>query len=149
MTSSVRGIERREKALGITANPSTESLEFRRKRILNRYQTKPPFTIRWLQQQLDQLVGKGLVIVDVDVQNFILYVRADIDDAAVFKEVNHTVLTVKPANMLYNQRTEVNESITLQENIYKSTLQRMTGLSTTWQLGITPFAVRGEEVKIK
>jgi Uncharacterised protein conserved in bacteria (DUF2313) len=149
MTSSIQGIERREKMLGIQADPSTESLDFRRKRILNRYQTKPPFTIRWLQQQLDQLVGKGLVIVDVDVHNFILYVKADIDDAAVFKEVNHTVLTVKPANLIYNQETEINEGITLQENIYKTTLQRMTGLSTTWQLGITPFAVRGEEVKVK
>lgn len=149
MTSSIQGIERREKMLGIQADPSTESLDFRRKRILNRYQTKPPFTIRWLQQQLDQLVGKGLVIVDVDVHNFILYVKAAIDDAAVFKEVNHTVLTVKPANLIYNQKTEIKEGIALQENIYKTTLQRMTGLSTTWRLGITPFAVRGEEVKIK
>lgn len=149
MTSSPEAIERREKMLNIQADPANESLEFRKKRILNRYQTKPPFTIRWLQRQLNELVGAGLVIVDVDVQNFILYVRADIDDAAVFKEVNHTVLTVKPANLIYNQQTEINEGITLQENIYKSTLRRMTGLSTTWQLGITPFAIRGEEEQIK
>lgn len=149
MSSSIQGIERREKNLGIQADPSTESLDFRRKRILNRYQTKPPFTTRWLQQRLDELVGKGLVNVDVDVQNFNLYVKANIDDAAVFKEVNHTVLTVKPANLIYNQQTEINEGITLQENIYKSTLRRMTGLSTTWQLGITPFAIRGEEEQIK
>lgn len=149
MTSSPHAIERREKMLKIQADPSTESLEFRKKRILNRYQTKPPFTIRWLQRQLNELVGTGLVIVNVDVQNFILYVRADIDDAAVFKEVNHTVLTVKPANLIYNQQTQINEGITLQENIYKSSLDRKTGLSTTWQLGISPFAVRGEEVQVK
>lgn len=148
MTAGPEAIKRREKMLGIQADPS-ESLDFRRRRILNRYQTKPPFTIRWLQRQLNQLVGKGLVVVDVDVQNFILYVKADIDDAAVFKEVNHTVLTVKPANLIYNQQTEINEGITLQENIYKTTLQRMTGLGTAWQLGITPFAERGEEVKVK
>lgn len=149
MTSGPQGIERREKMLGIQADPSTESLDFRRKRILNRYQTKPPFTIRWLQRQLNELVGAGLVIVNVDVQNFILYVKADIDDAAVFKEVNRTVLTVKPANLIYNQQTEINEGITLQENIYKSSLERKTGLSTTWQLGISPFAMRGEEVRVK
>ncbi|MGK5512062.1 putative phage tail protein [Brevibacillus formosus] len=149
MTSSPQAIERREKMLKIQADPSTESLDFRKKRILNRYQTKPPFTIRWLQRQLNELVGAGLVIVNVDVQNFILYVKADIDDAAVFKEVNHTVLTVKPANLIYNQQTEINEGITLQENIYKSSLERKTGLSTTWQLGISPFAVRGEEVQVK
>lgn len=149
MTSSPQAIERREKMLKIQADPSTESLEFRKKRILNRYQTKPPFTIRWLQRQLNELVGAGLVIVNVDVQNFILYVKADIDDAAVFKEVNHTVLTVKPANLIYNQQTQINEGITLQENIYKSSLERKTGLSTTWQLGISPFAVRSEEVQVK
>lgn len=149
MTSSPQAIERREKMLGIQADPANDSLDFRKKRILNRYQTKPPFTIRWLQRRLDDLVGEGLTTVDADTQNFILYVRADIDDAAVFKEVNHTVLTVKPANMIYNQETQVNEGIALQENIYKSTLHRMTGLSTTWQLGITPFAVRGEEEQIK
>lgn len=149
MTSSPQAIKRREKMLGIQADPANESLDFRKKRILNRYQTKPPFTIRWLQKRLDDLVGEGLTIVDVDVKNFILYVKARIDDAAVFKEVNHTVLTVKPANLIYNQQTEINEGITLQENIFKSTLHRMTGLSTTWQLGITPFAVRGEEEQIK
>lgn len=149
MTSSPQAIERREKMLNIQADPANESLDFRKKRILNRYQTKPPFTVRWLQQRLNELVGPGLVVVDVDVQNFILYVRADIDDAAVFKEVNHTVLTVKPANLIYNQQTEINEGITLRENIYRTTLRRMTGLSTTWQLGSTPFAVRGEEEQVK
>lgn len=149
MTSSPQAIERREKMLKIQADPSTESLDFRKKRILNRYQTKPPFTLRWLQRQLNELVGAGLVIVNVDVQNFILYVKADIDDAAVFKEVNHTVLTVKPANLIYNQQTQIDEGITLQENIYKSSLDRRTGLSTTWQLGISPFALRGEEVQVK
>lgn len=149
MTSSPQAIERREKMLKIQADPSTESLDFRKKRILNRYQTKPPFTLRWLQRQLNELVGAGLVIVNVDVQNFILYVKADIDDAAVFKEVNHTVLTVKPANLIYNQQTQINEGITLHENIFKSSLDRKTGLSTTWQLGISPFAVRGEEVQVK
>ncbi|MGG4449662.1 putative phage tail protein [Brevibacillus porteri] len=149
MTSSPQAIERREKMLKIQADPSTESLDFRKKRILNRYQTKPPFTIRWLQRQLNELVGAGLVIVDVDVQNFTLYVRAAIEDAAVFKEVNHTVLTVKPANLIYNQQTQIDEGITLQENIYKSYLDRKTGLSTTWRLGISPFAVRGEEVQVK
>lgn len=149
MTSGPQAISRREKILGIQTDPSNESLDFRRKRILNRYQTKPPFTIRWLQQQLNQLVGAGLVIVSVDVQNFILYVRTDIDDAAVFKEVNHTILTVKPANLEYNQQTQIDEGITLQENIYKSSLDRQTGLSTTWNLGVTPFAVRGEEEQIK
>ncbi|EJW14710.1 hypothetical protein PAV_11c00510 [Paenibacillus alvei DSM 29] len=43
MTSSAEGIKRRESMLGIQADPATEPIEFRRQRILNRYQMKPPF----------------------------------------------------------------------------------------------------------
>src|SRR5690625_3683538 len=63
LTSDESAIRRREKMLGIQADPTTESLQFRKRRILNRYQTKPPFTIRYLQHQLDNLVGPGMTIV--------------------------------------------------------------------------------------
>ncbi|WP_206108572.1 putative phage tail protein [Paenibacillus thiaminolyticus] len=43
LTSSVDGIKRREKMLGIQADSSLETIEFRRQRIINRYQMKPPF----------------------------------------------------------------------------------------------------------
>jgi len=148
-TSSESGIARREKMLGIQADKRVESLEFRRQRIINRLSTKPPFTERFLQQRLDQLVGPGVAKVVVDVQNFHLYVTAKIDDAPVFKEVVHTVQQVKPANMVYQQQTALHDAIQLAERISKAVLTRMTKLSTTWKLGVTPFAVRGEEEQIK
>lgn len=149
MSASLEAIRQRELELGIQANPSQESVDFRRKRIINRYSTKAPFTERYLQQQLDKLVGPGVALVSVDTREFFLYVTAKIEEAAVFKEVVHTVQKVKPANMVYQQQTALTDSITLEEKISKAELSRMTGLSTTWQLGITPFAVRGEEVRIK
>lgn len=149
LTASEQSIARREKMLNIQADPAKESLEFRRKRLINRYSTKAPFTERYLQQQLDRLVGAGVAIVGVDVQNFLLSVEAKIDDAAVFKEVIHTVEKVKPANMVYQQQTAVHDSIQLEERLSRAALTRLTGLSTTWKLGVTPFAIRGEEVQIK
>lgn len=149
MTSSVEAIRQREAELKIQADPTQETIDFRRKRIINRYSTKAPFTVRYLQQQLDKLVGTGVAVVSVDVQKFILYVTAKIDDASVFKEVVHTVTNVKPANLVYQQQTALQDSIQLNEKISKAVLTRMTGLSTTWKLGVTPFAVRGEEVLIK
>lgn len=148
-TSSESGIARREKMLGIQADKKVESLEFRRQRIINRLSTKPPFTERFLQQRLDQLVGPGIAKVTVDVQNYHLYVTARIDDAPVFKEVVHTVQQVKPANVVYQQQTALHDAIQLVERISKAVLSRMTKLSTTWKLGVTPFAVRGEEEQIK
>ncbi|MGG4344912.1 putative phage tail protein [Paenibacillus lautus] len=149
MTSSLQAIKRREKMLGIQADPTRESLEFRKQRILNRYQTKPPFTIRWLQEQLDRLVGQGMTIVSVDVENFILYVTTNIENANVFKEVQHTVQTVKPANLVYQQNTSLNDVIGLIEHISKQDITWNYKLDGSWKLGEKPFSTLGPEVKIK
>lgn len=149
MTSSIQAIKRREQMLGIQADPTTESLDFRRRRILNRYQTKPPFTIRWLQEQLDRLVGPGMTIVSVDVENFILYVTTNIENANVFKEVQHTVQTVKPANLVYQQNTSLNDVIALEEHISKQAITWNYKLDGSWKLGEKPFSTLGPEVQIK
>ncbi|PYI57013.1 putative phage tail protein [Paenibacillus flagellatus] len=149
MTSSEAAIKRREQQLNIKADPTNESLDFRKIRIINRYTTKPPFTVRYLQDRLDFLVGAGKATVEVDVQNFVLKVTVDIPDAAIFKEMEYTIKTVKPANLVYIQSTALAAQIGLQERIYKIPLNRMTQLSTTWKIGQTPFAARGQEVQVK
>lgn len=53
LTSDELATFRRERMLNIRPDPRTETLENRKLRILNRYQTKPPFSIQYLQQQLD------------------------------------------------------------------------------------------------
>lgn len=148
LTSSVQAIKRRELMLGIQADPTTESLEFRKQRILNRYQTTPPFTVRWLQEQLDRLVGPGMTIVSVDVENFILYVTTNIENANIFKEVLHTIQTVKPANLVYQQNTSLNDTIGLEEHISKQEITWNYKLGS-WKLGEKPFWSLGTEVRIK
>lgn len=148
VTASEQAIKRRERILGIQADPTTETLEFRRKRLINRYSTKPPFTVRYLQRQLDFLVGEGLTIVSVDPQNFLLTVTANIDDAAVFKEVERTVRVVKPANMIYQQQTSLEDVIGLQERISKKDILWNYKLGE-WKLGEKPFADFGPEVGVK
>jgi hypothetical protein len=148
MTASADAVKRREQMLGIQADPATESLDFRRKRLINRYSTKPPFTVRYLQQQLDSLVGPGLAIVSVDVQQFILYVTANIENANVFKEVQFTVETIKPANLIYQQNTALGDTVELEERVSMRTLTWETRLGS-WQLGAVPFASVGPEVIVK
>lgn len=148
MTASVDAIKRRERMLGIQADPTTESLNFRRRRLINRYSTKPPFTRRWLQQQLDRLVGPGMTIVSVDPQQFILTVTANIENANVFREVIHTVDTVKPANVVYQQNTALHADIGLDERISKQDITWNYALGL-WQLGMQPFSTLGAEEVIK
>lgn len=148
LTSSIDAIRRREKMLGIQADPTTESLDFRKKRIINRYSTKPPFTIRYLQERLDFLVGEGRAFASVDVQNFILTVMASINDAPLFKEVERTIYSIKPANLIYQQQTAIEDNVTIQEHISMAVLDRKTRLGF-WRLGFDPFAELGTEVVIK
>jgi len=144
MTADEAAIRRREKMLRIQADPLTESLTFRRRRLINRYSTKPPFTIRYLQQRLDQLIGPGLTIVSVDVQQFILYVTTNIQNATVFREVQHTIQTIKPANLIYQQETSTASTIGLEEHISKQDIAWNYKLGS-WQLGAGPFATLGPE----
>lgn len=148
-TASEQAIRRRELQLGIRADTATETLEFRRKRLINRYSTKPPFTVRYLQGRLDFLIGAGRATIEVDVQNFVLKVTLSIPDAAFFKEIQHTIHAVKPANLVYIQETSLTDRIALEEHIWKVALTRRTRLSTSWRVGRIPFAVRNEEVQVK
>ena len=148
-TACKETILRRERELGIQYDPETETLEFRRKRLINRYSTKPPFTLRFLQQQLDDLVGRGRTNVMVDVQNFILMVEAAITDANVFKEVEYTVNVIKPANLVYQQRTALIETIGLDEKISRQDVTWNYKLDGSWKLGEKPFATLGPEVPVK
>jgi len=148
VSASMQAIKRREKILGIQADPATETLEFRRKRLINRYSTKPPFTVRHLQRQLDFMVGAGLTIVSVDPLAFMLTVTTNLDDAAVFKEVEHTVKMLKPANMIYQQQTSLGDVIGLEERITGKEIDWNYKLGE-WKLGAKPFADFGPEVVVK
>lgn len=149
MSSNERAVRRRERMLGIQADPTRETLDFRKKRLVNRYSTKPPFTMRYLQERLDFLVGQGRAITSVDPQSFVLRVTAGIEDAALFKEVEHTVKSIKPANVVYQQETALGDTLVFSESISMRTLTRETRLSTLWRLGRRPFAVGSEEVIVK
>ncbi len=149
VTSGLQAVQRREKMLGIQADPAIESLDFRRRRILNRYQTKPPFTVRYLQQLLDRLVGPGMTIASVDVDKFLLTITANIDNASVFKEVLHTIETIKPANLVYQQNTAIEGAIKLEEKISIREFQWNYKLNGTWSLGEEPFVTLGSEVMVK
>lgn len=150
-TSSATAIKRRETQLGIRADPAMETLEFRKLRVKNRYSTRPPFTIRYLQSRLDDLAGApGVAVAYLDVHNFLLTVTASIDDANVFGEIERTIYIVKPANINYLQRTGVADTLALQEHISYKVLNR-TGmkLGNTWRLGVSAFGVLEPEVVVK
>ena len=146
MTSSQAAVKHREQMLEIQADPNIESLDFRKRRIVNRYSIKPPFTQRYLQQRIDYIVGADRANADVDSQNFLLTLHVSIEDASIFKEVEHTVFTIKPANMVYIQQTSIDRTFSIAEKVTIMPLDRRTRLGK-WRLGVDPFA-RGEEEEL-
>lgn len=148
-TSDVSSVKRLEAILNIQADPTKESLSFRRKRILNRYLIKPPFTIRYLQQRLDFLVGKGRTLVELEPIEFIIRVKTNVDNAILFKELERTVRTTIPANLVYQQQTTVHDKIELKERIVRKEVTWNYKLDGTWKLGEKPFASYGQGVDVK
>lgn len=148
LTSSEEAVRRRERMLSLVADPTTETLSFRRTRIINRYTTKPPFTKRYLQQKLDYIAGvPGLVVVEIDPVGFVLRISVGIENAAVLREIEYTVNLLKPANLIYQPVTFAAERIGINEKVYAIGLNRLTKLGS-WQAGITPFSVRRDAVPL-
>jgi hypothetical protein len=69
------GLSRWEKILGIAVK-SGENLEFRRWRVLELINIKTPFSLRWLKQKLDGMLGAGNWALKDDFLNYDMRIDA-------------------------------------------------------------------------
>lgn len=128
-----------EQIFEITPNPETETLDFRRARALNRISTRPPFTLGFLYQKLDELIGPGAWTVTVDYANYTLYIESSALDQQYATEVAFTINRIKPAHIVYVNTPYVRTGILLSETIELS--QRIYNYKLgAWGLGVLPFA---------
>ena len=100
-----------EHIFSIVPNPDTETLAFRRQRVLNRISTRPPFTLGFLYQKLDQIIGPGLWTVTVDYPNYTLYIESSVENQQWATEVAYTINGVKPAHIVYINRPLVSDAL--------------------------------------
>ena len=132
-----------EQLLGIASLPD-DTLEFRRVRILNRISMKPPFTLPFLYQRLDELIGVGKYEVAVDYDGYTLFIESSAESQSYAIEVAFTVNHIKPAHIVYINRPLVSDELLLSEAIAASNLAYRYRLGT-WALGANAFVSRGEE----
>lgn len=128
-----------EKIFSIVPNPSTESLEFRRQRLLNRISTRPPFTLGFLYQKLDQIIGKGKWMAYVDYPNYTLYIESSSTDQQWAIELSYTLDKIKPAHIVYINRPLTVDRLVINESVELSSLIWNYNLGS-WGLGLNPFA---------
>ena len=137
-----------ESIFGIVPNPQTEDLDFRRYRVLNRVSTRPPYTLGFLYQKLDELIGPGLWKVTVDYPNYTLYIESSAQNQNYASEVAFTINRIKPAHIVYVNTPFVQSGLLLSEQIERADLVYNYKLGS-WALGVLPFATEQENEVIK
>lgn len=100
LTSSEPAIYRREKEFNILPDRTTETLDFRKRRLLGRMMQKAPFTFRYMVQQLDQLVGKSRYTISIDVTNYWLEVLVTVESQSYYKEAADLLERIVPLNLI-------------------------------------------------
>lgn len=146
LTANYEGIEMFEFMLGIVANPSTESLQFRRERILNRITLAPPFTFRFLKKRLDDIIGKDAWKASIDFNNFVLYVESSAMNQNWYQELEFTINQIKPCNIIFTNVPLTALLIAINEEISYRTV-KWNYLLGQWRLGAFPFAtISGSKV---
>ena len=147
-TMDLSGVEMWEKIFGIVPNPQTEDLEFRRYRVLNRITTKPPYTLGFLYQKLDELIGPGLWEVTVDYPNYTLYIESSAQNQNYATEVAFTINQIKPAHIVYVNTPFIQSGLLLNEQIERL-IRTYNYKLGSWSLGQLSFATDGENEVVK
>lgn len=128
-----------EQILGILADPTTETLEFRQQRLINRISIRPPYTLAFLYQKLDELIGPGQWNVRVDYPNYALYIESYAASQDYAIEVAYTIGRIKPAHISYISSALFASNIKASEVV--STVERVWNYTLgAWSLGALPFA---------
>lgn len=138
-TMCEESILRMEKMLNILPDPTKETLEFRRDRVKNRFLITPPFSVRYLRNQLDSAIGAGNYTLTVDNQNYTIYLESSAINQNWYEEIMFTINKVKPCNMIFTNKPSISDSINICEQIEKSDLQYNYVLGS-WKLGDFPVA---------
>lgn len=135
-----------ENIFSIVSDPSTETLEFRRERILTRMKIlTPPYTHWFLRAILDTVFGKNKYDLQINENEFTIVLESSSSDSLWYHEVQVSITQIKPCNMIFIQRPRVVNKLLANESIYKTDYVRNYKLNGTWKLGLRPFITEGLE----
>lgn len=148
--ASLRAIGYYENIFGIVANPETDSLEFRRERVLSRMQTlTPPYTYYYLRSILDGFFGKDRYTLDINNEEFTITIESSADDSLWYHEIQVSITAIKPCNMIYINKPRISKILLTNEQINSTASVRNYRLNGTWLLGLRPFLSISSEEMVK
>lgn len=126
-----------EGIVGIVANPATETLEFRRSRVINRFSIRAPYTMPFLRGRLDAIIGKGKYTIDMDYAGYTLTVEASAVDQLWFEEIRVMINNIKPVNIVFKNVPFVTDVIKINEGIQIGQYQYNYRAGTTARTSLT------------
>ena len=138
VTAPLTAIKEYEKLLKIVAK-NTDTIEFRRERIINRLSMTPPFSLPYLRQKLDSIIGLNKYECYIDYNDYTLYIESSAEEQTWAEEIYVTINKLKPANIVFVNKplivynNIISEEIELTERVYNYKL------GTTWVLGRNAF----------
>lgn len=133
------GISAYEVLFDMIADPSTETLEERRDRLLNRVSVIPYYTTIFLRNRLDSLIGAGLYNLIVDYDNYTLYLESAAKNQLYYNEIAVLMSNIKPCNIVFINMPLVSQQIFVSEQVNVSKLTYNYVLGGQWKLGEKPF----------
>lgn len=133
------GISAYEVLFDVIADPSTETLEERRDRLLNRVSVIPYYTTIFLRNRLDSLIGAGLYNLIIDYDNYTLYLESAAKNQLYYNEIAVLTSNIKPCNIVFINMPLVSQQIFVSEQVNVSKLTYNYVLGGQWKLGEKPF----------
>lgn len=145
LNADEKGVAQYETLLEIT--PAVNStLAVRKQMVVLRLSSAIAFTLPYLKQRLNSIMGEGNYECWVDFNNYTLYVQGVTLDAEWYLALSTLIHRVKPANLVYiyqpliSQRLSMNETILSSKSVWEYKLG-------AWRLGEFPFYV-AEELEV-
>lgn len=133
------GISAYEVLFDVIVDPSTETLEERRDRLLNRVSVIPYYTTIFLRNRLDSLIGAGLYNLIIDYDNYTLYLESAAKNQLYYNEIAVLMSNIKPCNIVFINMPLVSQQIFVSEQVNVSKLTYNYVLGGQWKLGEKPF----------
>lgn len=145
MLCDVPTLTKFEEVYDIVAHP-TDTLEWRRERVLLRINMRPPFSWWFLIRKLDDLFGKGKYKASVDFANQVLLIESGAETSGLFRESVVFINAIKPANMVYTHIPTVTERVQLKERLFKTSVDfARVGYAV---VGVTALEYEGVEEEV-
>jgi len=100
---NVEGIRRFESIFYIQADEINENLEFRKMRVINKFNQLPPFTKIFIKQLLSDLFGEENIAFDVFYNDYTFKVEIETTLDSLLTETLKDLRKIIPANMIIEQ----------------------------------------------